>query len=140
MSTHERPGRPAFSGELATAVGHVVLEASQCEDALGEMVLLASGNLGDTPDNVWWTSGERLASAVEASGVENTSSMADEYRRLTEARNIIVHGLWLESPTAFVVMTRGKSIRRDPNPPHYGFGTWTLESINDVADRFNALE
>lgn len=138
--SRERSGRPASTDELATAVGHLVLEASQCEDTLGELVLEASGNHGHQPDHEWWTSGERLANAVAAAGTGSTLALADEYRALAEGRNLVVHGLWLESPEGRMVMKRTKSSKKDETLPGFGYGFVPVSAIDDLADRFNALE
>lgn len=95
-----RPGRPAYSAWLARAVGHVALEASQCEDTLGELVVLGRGLKVEECDTEWWTSGERLAGALVTLDDPVVDDIADVYGSLLTRRHVIVHGLWVEQADA----------------------------------------
>lgn len=54
----------AYPSDLARAVGCVVLEASDAEDSVGELIVLRTGI--EEPDPRWWRSGEALVQALES--------------------------------------------------------------------------
>lgn len=139
MTSSEPLGRPPFPGKLAAAVGHVVLEASQCEDTLGELVALHRRGAGED-DTDWWTSGERLADAVSVIDDSDAAALAHDYRSLSRSRHIVVHGVWLPGSAGHQVMLRGKSTRSAPRPPTYELGISGETELADLAADFNRLE
>jgi hypothetical protein len=132
-------GRSPFPRELAEAIGHVVLEASQCEDALGGLVVLHR-NEWDAPDFDWWTSGERLADAVQGLDDAHAASIAADYRTLLHQRHMVVHGLWLPGSNGHLNMMRTKSTRASPSPPAYDVGIGSEGALTAIASAFNRLE
>jgi hypothetical protein len=122
------------------AVGHVVLEAAQCEDTLGELVVLHR-NAPTDPDPDWWTSGARLADAVEDLDDPDAATMAARYRALLPQRHLVIHGLWLANPAGHHVnMIRMKSTKSSPQPPAYGLGVGSEQVLASIASEFNQLE
>jgi hypothetical protein len=132
-------GREPFLRPLAEAVGYVVLEASQCEDTLGELVVLHR-NAPDDPDLDWWTSGERLAKAVESLSDPDAGGMAAQYRGLLPQRHMIVHGLWLPGSSGNINMMRAKSTKSSPRGPEYEIGFGSDAALANLAADFNRLE
>lgn len=141
MTEQTTRGRPAFSPWLAETIGHVVLEASQCEDTLGELVLLDCDINDREIDQNWWQSGAALAAAVRAISDAEAATIAETYLALVPKRNAIVHGLWIEKPGMYLNVSRIKSTRKAPRDPGLTFNfRWTEESLNAVAREFNGLE
>lgn len=139
MTDTSGPGRPPFPSQLAEAVGHVVLEAAQCEDTLGELVVLHRNALNDV-DFDWWTSGERLAEAVQGVADPDAASIAADYRRLLPQRHMIVHGLWLVGQAGNVNMMRAKSTKSLPRATGYDVGFGSEAALAAIAAEFNRLE
>lgn len=131
-------GRAPFPRQFAEAIGHVVLEAAQCEDTLGELVVLHRNASADA-DFDWWTSGERLADAVEGLGDPDAGSIAADYRDLLRQRHMIVHGLWLQGSEGHVNMMRAKSTKASPRAPRYDVDFGSETDLAALADQFNHL-
>lgn len=132
-------GRSQFPPWLAEAVGRVVLQASQCEDTLGELVVLHRG----APDQVdldWWTSGQRLAEAVAVLNDPDAASMAEDYKALLNDRHRIVHGLWLGQAGTYTNVIRAKSTKADACAPGYEVAVASEEALQSIASAFRALE
>ena len=139
MTNSTPSGRAPFPRQLAEAVGHVVLQAAQCEDTLGELVVLQR-NASANPDADWWTSGERLAATVEGLADPDAGAIAADYRDLLRQRHMIVHGLWLEGSEGHVNMMRAKSTKSSPRAPGYVVGFGSETALAAVAAKFNHLE
>jgi hypothetical protein len=132
--------RDPHPSSLAAAVGHVVLEASQCEDTLGELVILHRDARTD-PDPDWWTSGARLADAVEGLDDPDAGAMGARYRELLPQRHLVIHGLWLANSTGHHMnMMRMKSTKSSPRPPAYELGIGSERALASIASEFNLLE
>ncbi|WP_280393205.1 hypothetical protein [Nocardia wallacei] len=129
-----------YSDDLARAVGYVVLEATDAEDSIGELIVLRTGM--DEPDPSWWKSGAALAEALEAIGDPTLKPIVDEYRNLLPIRHHIVHGLWLEGANGnHLTMLRNKSTRRNPTRPSFNIGAgWSAGSLDEIAERFRVLD
>ncbi len=117
----------------------MVLEAAQCEDTLGELVALHRG-AHDEPDIDWWTSGERLADAVEGLPDPDAGAIAAHYRGLLRKRNMVVHGIWLHGSSGHITMMRAKSTKSSPLPPRYNVGLESEKALATLADEFNRIE
>lgn len=131
----------AYPSDLARAVGCVVLEASDAEDSVGELIVLRTGI--EEPDPRWWRSGEALVQALESLGDSTLQPIADEYRVMLPLRHHVVHGLWLRppgEPDVFMTMLRGKSAKKRPSNGGYETRVWTAESLVDLARQFRALD
>lgn len=131
---------PYYPPELAQAVGYVVLEASDVEDSIGELIVLRTGR--DDPDPAWWSSGTRLIEALESIGDPTLAPIAAEARVLLALRHHVVHALWLPGKDGtHVTMLRAKTTKKEPRPPGYDFGAgWSVESLADLAERFRVLD
>lgn len=133
-------GRDPYPDSLAAAVGHVVLEAAQCEDTLGELVILHR-NAPTDPDPDWWTSGTRLADAVEDLDDPDAGAMAARYRDLLPQRHLVIHSLWLANSTGHHMnMMRTKSTKSSPRSPAYDVGIGSERVLASIAFEFNLLE
>lgn len=132
--------KSSYPADLAQAVGYVVLEASDTEDSIGELIALRTGI--DEPDPSWWRSGEALVEALESIGDPDLQPIADEMRMLLPLRHHVVHGLWLEGHGGIrMTMLRGKSTKKNPKNTGYMFGTgWSEESLADLARRFRVVD
>lgn len=131
---------PYYPAELAQAIGHVVLEASDAEDSIGELIVLRTGM--DDPDPAWWSSGIRLIEALESIGDPTLAPIATEARVLLPLRHHVVHALWLVGDgDRHTTMLRAKSTKGKPRPPGFNFGTgWSENSLADLAERFRILD
>lgn len=129
-----------FSSQLAHAIGLVVLEASQAEDTLGELVVLRRG-LPEV-DLDWWKSGEQLSQAIESLEDPELNLILSEMRRLYPIRNAVVHSLWLEGKGGPVIaMKRGKSTKKAQNPANYEMRSIArVDDLHQVAEEFRTLE
>lgn len=139
--TGDRFGTSTYSSELAEAVGLVVLEASQAEDTLAELMLISRG-----PDEIhtdWWKSGESLAKILEMLGDSELEPLIAEYRRLIPRRNDVVHSVWVESSLGVLQQLRGKPEKGSGEPKA---GTLTrmtsdpLSPLRQLACDFRKLE
>lgn len=140
MNNASPPGRQPFPSSLAEAVGHAVLEAAQCEDTLGELVILHR-NAPSDPDSDWWTSGARLADAVESLGDPDAGAMAARYRELLPQRHSIIHGLWLANSNGqHLDMMRTKSTKSSLRSPGYDVAIGSECALAAIASKFNRLE
>lgn len=118
-----------------------MLEAAQCEDTLGELVVLHRNELdANAPDFDWWTSGERLADAVQGLNDVDAESIAADYRALLRQRHMVVHGLWLPGTNGHLNMMRAKSTKASPSPPAYDVGIGSEDALAKLASAFNRLE
>ncbi|WP_181724511.1 hypothetical protein [Nocardia gipuzkoensis] len=131
---------PYYPTELAQAVGYVVLEASDAEDSIGELIVLRTGI--DDPDPAWWTSGTRLLQALESIGDPTLAPIATEARALLPLRHQVVHGLWLVGKDGrHATSLRAKSTKKEPLPPGYDLSVgWSVDSLVDLAERFRVLD
>jgi hypothetical protein len=108
----------AISDDVANLLGRFVDNSAWLDDVLGEAVVLgnpaATEMAESTPDLA--ASGERLVAAVRGIQVPGplAGMLADRLAKLNETRNHLVHGVWLWSDDAVLVMRRalGKGERQ----------------------------
>ncbi len=135
----ESNGWLAISDEVANLLGRFVYNAAWLDDVLGEAVVLGNPSATEmaesTPD--WATSGDRLVAAVRGIAVPGplVGMLADRLASLNETRNQLVHGVWLWSDDAVLVMKRalGKGERQ------VKYASYEYVFIEDVIREYQAV-
>ena len=137
-------GQYYFSQNLALFVGYLVLEMSALEDSLGEWYHLLKG-VHDTNDTDWWKSGEQLIEAFNDLGIESSSNtILDEYSKLYDIRNTVVHGLWLDSSgngnNTFLNLKINKKKKKKMVEPSFHLSSMTDENFESVIQDIKRLQ
>ncbi|MGF0131474.1 hypothetical protein ACQREA_16215 [Dietzia cinnamea] len=124
-----------FAPDLAQAVGLVVLEAGQVDDKLAELLLIC----GQERD--WWKSGGQLVEALIALGDPEIQPLIDEYSRLYEKRNEVIHASWAHGELGTLQSLRLKTLRRHdaPQGAAINFGPDPLPRLFELAAELRKL-